>query len=193
MSKIEPQIKIDCIKRYIEGKTSQRIIADQLGVSLASVQQWISNYKSLGSDAFLIKGNKHYASDLKLSAVQDYLSGVGSQQVICEKYGIRSKSKLQQWIKKYNGHEGLKASGTGGHPIMTKGRKTTFHDRVEIVQYCIAHEHNYAETAEKYHVSYQQARNYTVKYESDGVEALKDNRGKRKLIVTGKQIGRAHV
>lgn len=37
---------------------------------------------------------------------------------------------------------------------MTKGRKTTFDERVEIVQYCIAHEHNYAKTAEKYQVSY---------------------------------------
>lgn len=63
---------------------------------------------------------------------------------------------------------------------MTKGRKTTFGERVEIVQYCIANNHNYAETSEKYQVSYQQARNYTVKYESVGVEALQDKRGKRK-------------
>ena len=63
---------------------------------------------------------------------------------------------------------------------MTKGRKTTFEERVEIVQYCIAHDRNYAEAAIKYQVSYQQARSYTVKYESGGVEALKDNRGKRK-------------
>ena len=40
---------------------------------------------------------------------------------------------------------------------MTKGRKTTFEERVEIVQYCIAHNHNYAETAENHRVSYQQA------------------------------------
>ena len=63
---------------------------------------------------------------------------------------------------------------------MTKGRKTTFDERVEIVQYCISHDHNYAETAEKYQISYQQARSYTVKYETGGVEALQDNRGKRK-------------
>lgn len=31
---------------------------------------------------------------------------------------------------------------------MTKGRKTTFDERVEIVQYCISHNHNYAETSE---------------------------------------------
>jgi transposase len=63
---------------------------------------------------------------------------------------------------------------------MTKGRKTTFNERVDIVQYCIAHEHNYAETSEKYQVSYQQARNYTTKYEANGIEALRDNRGKQK-------------
>ena len=95
-------------------------------------------------------------------------------------YQIRSGTQLKKWIKKYNGCEILKSSGTGGTLIMTKGRKTTFDERIEIVQYCIAHDHNYAETAEKYQVSYQQARNYTVKYESKGVEALKDNRGKRK-------------
>ena len=48
---------------------------------------------------------------------------------------------------------------------MTKGRKTTFDERVEIVQYCIAHDHNYAKTSEQFGISYQQARNYTIKYE----------------------------
>ena len=63
---------------------------------------------------------------------------------------------------------------------MTRGRKTTFDERVEIVQYCIAHDHNYAETAAKYNISYQQARNYTVKYEAGGIEALRDRRGRVK-------------
>lgn len=57
------------------------------------------------------------------------------QDDICKKYGIRSKSKLQIWIKKYNGHEELKASPAGGTVIMTKGRKTTFEERVEIASY----------------------------------------------------------
>ena len=110
----------------------------------------------------------------------DYLNGRDSQQEICQRYGIRSKSELQNWIKQYNGHEELKAFGTGGTVIMTKGRKTTFDERVEIVQYCIAHDHNYAETAAKYNVSYQQARSYTVKYEAGGIEALRDRRGRTK-------------
>lgn len=47
-----------------------------------------------------------------------------------------------------------------------------------MVQYCIAHDHNYAETAVKYGISYQQARSYTLKYEAGGLDALQDNRGK---------------
>ena len=44
----------------------------------------------------------------------------------------------------------------------------------------IVYNRNYTETTEKYQVSYQQARCYTVKYKTGGVEALKDRWGKRK-------------
>ncbi len=178
--KVSVEDKIYAVNLYLDGKESQRRIASMFDVSMASVQQWIRNYESMGADTFTLKGNKKYSKELKQQAVSDYLAGRGSQNDICKKYGIRSKSKLQMWIKKYNGHEKLKSSGTGGNIIMTKGRKTTFEERVEIVQYCIAHNRNYAETSMKYQVSYQQARNYTIKYESGGIEALKDNRGKRK-------------
>jgi transposase-like protein len=178
--KIHPEEKLSTVHRIIDGVETQRHAAQRLGVSLPSVQQWISIYKSDGEGAFLITGNKRYSKELKEQAVRDYLDGYGSQQEICQRYGIRSKSKLQRWIKKYNGHEELKASGTGGSTIMTKGRKTTFEERVEIVQYCISHGHNYAQTSETYGISYQQARNYTVKYESGGVDALQDRRGQTK-------------
>jgi len=170
--KIPAQDKIFAVKGYLDGLVSQQQIADEFEVSQASAQQWIFNYESMGEDVFFMTHNKRYSAELKLQAVQDYLSGSGSQTDVCKKYRIRSKDKLQKCILKYNGHEELKAFGTGGYTIMTKGRKTTFDERVEIVQYCIAHEHNYAETSEKYKVSYQQARNYTVKYETDGVEGL---------------------
>ena len=178
--KIEPEVKVAAVQAFLDGKSSQSAIADRLGISLASFQMWVKNYRSMGADAFSHNGNKHYSKELKEQAVQDYLSGLGSLQDICEKHKIPSTSQLRKWIKKYNGHEELKAFGTGGTVIMTKGRKTTFDERVEIVQYCIAHDHNYTETATKYEVSYQQARSYTVKYEEGGVEALRDRRGRSK-------------
>lgn len=177
---IRPDEKVLAVQKYLEGKISQGGIARQFNVSKTSVQQWIFNYQSMGSDIFFQKKSKHYSKGLKENAVLDYLSGKGSQEEICRRYGIRAKSKLQKWIQVYNGHGELKPSGTGGIQIMTKGRNTTFEERVEIAGYCIAHDHNYAATAEKYGVSYQQARSYTIKYEQHGVEGLEDKRGKRK-------------
>ncbi|BES65713.1 hypothetical protein SANA_26920 [Gottschalkiaceae bacterium SANA] len=63
---------------------------------------------------------------------------------------------------------------------MTKGRKTTLAERVQIVIHCIANDNNYKETSEKFEVSYQQVRNWVLKYEEKGLEGLEDRRGKRK-------------
>ncbi len=177
---LSDQEKISAVMKYHEGNTSQRKLAKQLKVSLATMQQWIRNYESMGKDAFFMKNYKSYSKELKLQAVHDYLDGQGSLNEICKKYGIRAKSKLQLWIKLYNDGEILKSSGMGGSAIMTKGRKTTFDERIEIVQYCITHDRNYAETAAKYKISYQQARSYLIKYEEYGVEGLRDGRGHRK-------------
>jgi len=176
--KIEPEVKVEAVQEFLDGRSYPSAIANRLGISLASFQMWVKNYKSMGANAFSHNGYKHYSKEFKEQAVKDYLSGVRSLQDICEIHKIPSTSILRKWIKKYNGHEELKSSGTGETVIMTKGRKTTFVERVEIVQYCIAHDHNYAETAVKYEVSYQQARSYTVKYEEGGVEALRDRRGR---------------
>lgn len=70
----------------------------------------------------------------------------------------------------------------GGIPIMTKGRKTTYEERVDIVKYCIEHQKNYAETARHFQVSYQQAYSWVTKYEKDGVESLQDKRGRKKSL-----------
>ena len=180
--KTVPEIMVNAVNNYLMGKDSPETIARRLGVDPSSVRQWIANYESMGQAAFIHNGNKHYSKELKEQAVKDYLFGKGSLLEICKKHKIKSTRQLRNWIKKYNGHETLKSSGTGGIAIMTQGRKTTFDERVEIVQYCITHDHNYAETSAKYNVSYQQARSYAVKYEIGGIEALRDRRGRTKPL-----------
>ena len=178
--KYSPEEKIKIVNRVIVGHQSISSVSLSYGISDTTLNGWIRNYQSIGSETFYNKGWAQRTSIEKELAVMDYLRGQGSLYDICKRYKISDTKTLRRWILKYNGHEKLKASGTGGSTIMTRGRKTTFEERVEIVQYCIASNHNYAETSEKYQVSYQQARNYTVKYELGGVEALQDNRGKRK-------------
>ena len=180
MSEITPEDKVYYCKQYTEGKMTQGYIARITGLAKASIYMWIKQYESMGADAFLHRGHKHYPIELKIQAVKDYLSGEDSQYGICKKYCIKSTTQLQKWILMYNGQGKIKSSGTGGATIMTKGRKTTFEERVQIVQYCISHDHNYAETAEEYQISYQQARSYTIKYEANGVDGLQDKRGRRK-------------
>jgi transposase-like protein len=179
-NKYSPDEKILIVKKVIEGKHSINSLATSYSLGYTTLKGWVRNYQSIGSDAFYTKGWTNRTIEVKEAAVLDYISGNGSLSVICKKHKISDTKTLRSWILKYNGHEKLKVSEIGGSTIMTSGRKTTFEERVEVVRYCIANNHNYAETSEKFHVSYQQARNYTVKYESGGVEALQDNRGKRK-------------
>lgn len=172
--------KLNAVYEYLNGNESINSIAHRLKIDFTSVKLWINKYKAMGEEGFSTNKNKHYSKSEKEQAVTAYLAGEGSLMEICNKFKIHSTTQLRRWIKKYNGHEELRASGTGGTVVMTKGRKTTFEERVEIASYCISHDYNYAETAEKFSISYQQARNYTVKYEKGGVDALLDNRGKRK-------------
>lgn len=81
----------------------------------------------------------------------------------------------------YNGHKELRpSSGRGSDIYMTKGRTTTYEERIEIVSYCIEHGNDYPATIEKYGVSYQQIYSWVRKYNEKGAEGLVDKRGKRK-------------
>lgn len=173
--------KLYAVKDYLEGRKSEGQIAKENNVVKASVKQWISLYQSMGESGLITSSkNNCYSEELIYAAVEEYLSGTASQLDICKKYSIRSRSQLSCWALKYNGHEKIKSSGTGGRSIMTKGRNTTFEERIEIVKYGIEHNRNYNETAQKFKVSYQQVRSWIVKYCESGVDSLLDRRGKSK-------------
>ncbi|ARF67340.1 transposase [Paenibacillus larvae subsp. pulvifaciens] len=180
-AKVSGSEKIAAVEKYLRGEDSLNHLASLLDVRHSSVRQWLQTYQSLGPNGLLqTSQNASYCAELKRIAVEDYLAGGGSHMDICKRYGIKSTCQLRDWILKYNGHEKLNTSRTGGAPIMTKGRTTTYDERVEIVRFCIEHQHNYAQTADKFQVSYQQVYSWTNKYLTSGVDALQDRRGKRK-------------
>lgn len=173
--------KVQAVLEYLNEDTSQRIVASKYGVSLASFQRWIRKYIAEGAEGLKLSvTKKKYSAELKYAAVLDYLSGITSQGEICKKYKISSETQLHRWILWYNGHNELKDSPSGGNKLMTKARKTTFDERIEIVKYCIANGKNYASTMEKYNVSYQQIYLWVRKYEEKGIDGLIDRRGKAK-------------
>ena len=182
-SKISHEIKIQIVEDYLAGKISLQSTAKKLGVNRTAVDGWIRKYKAFGREGLINKRyNSSYSSEIKTQAVIDYLDGKGSLDDICIKYKISAIGILQQWIKKYNGHKIFKSHSTKGDKLMTKGRKTTYEERFEIVSFCFANDHDYNLTANKFNVSYQQVYTWVKKYNKDGYNALVDRRGKNKAF-----------
>jgi len=176
-----PEEKIIAVESYLGCKVSQNELARIHSVRLATIQDWIRIYKTRGTIGFSPTTNtKKYPPELKHHAVEDYLSGVASQNDICAKYNISARSMLQKWILCYNSHGEFKQQSSEGAIYMAKGRKTTLDERIEIVGYCISNNKDYGKTINKYGVSYQQVYGWVKKYELDGIDGLDDKRGKRK-------------
>lgn len=63
---------------------------------------------------------------------------------------------------------------------MKRGRETTLEERIQIAKECISSGKKYGEMAQKYQVSYQQVRTWTLRFEEMGEAGLQDRRGHRK-------------
>jgi transposase len=146
-----------------------------------TLYNWVEIFEKDGANGFEdSRTRKAYTEELKEAAVRDYLSGKYSQYEIVRNYGISSRSVLQKWINKYNSHRDLKDTSKGRTSSMTKGRKTTWDERIQIVLDCLGNGKDYQKAAETYDVSYQQVYQWVNKYEDSGDEALKDKRGRKK-------------
>lgn len=170
--------RIQAVELVINQDESLSKVSKDFGVNYHTLDSWVYKYKEGGIDGLKESRTwKRYSKSLKLQAVQDYLSGEYSLRECCRKHGISDTKVLRQWIKRYTSGRAIKSTSKGTS-TMTKGRKTTHKERLEITQYCLAIDKNYQETAEKYQVSYQQVYQWVQKYEKDGSGGLIDRRGR---------------
>ena len=174
--------KLMVVHAYFSGEITVAGAAQRLKVSKRTIRDWIKWYESEGSEFFLPREqNSVYTATIKMQAVNDYLNGTGSMRAICRKYRIRSHTQLRNWIKLYNAHgDVISVKHPGGGSYMRKAKSTTIEERLQIAKESIASGKNYCELANKYNVSYQQVRTWTLRYEKLGVQGLEDRRGKRK-------------
>lgn len=180
--KLKVQEKIDLIRRCQTGELGKTEASRIAGVDLKTIYHWLARYEAEGESGFMAYSrNRVYTPEAKLNAVRDYLSGKGSQLEICKKYKIRNTHCLRGWIKVYNAHGDFSSRKySGGGSYMKQGRTTTQEERVQITKECIASGKNYGEIAQKYQVSYQQVRTWTLRFEELGEAGLEDRRGRRK-------------
>lgn len=180
-SKHSIEVKLQILHLFNEGEYSQSEICEKFSVSKKTIRRWKLKFDKAGVDGLIEStGWKTYSKELKINAVEDFLQKDLTVNEILEKYTISSDSILRTWVKKYTSHSELKDSGKGMSQSMTKGRKTTFEERIQIVDYCLKQQNDYQVTSEKYEVSYQQVYQWVKKFEAAGEEGLRDRRGRTK-------------
>ena len=161
--KYSAELKLKAVQDYLKGGGSLRDICHKYNIQdEKSLREWILWYNKTQSVYYtLFKCPRAYVRPRLTPHVSD-------------NYTIA----LRLW---YNGHREFKErSSAKGEIYMTKGRKTTQEERVEIVAFCIEHGKDYGLTIETYKVSYQQIYAWVRKYEEKGVQGLTDRRGKAK-------------
>ena len=180
-SKIDPVLKVDLVERYLRNEIGVMEAARLAGLSSHnSFSTWVSIYRNEGPSGLLDQDyNKNYPKELKLAAVTAYKNGEGSLSQLTERFGLRSKCQLRDWLKEYNTHGAIQSRTSGGGSYMRKARQTTSEERLEIVQDCLNNNKNYGAMALKYNCSYQQVRNWVLRYEKMGSAGLEDRRGRR--------------
>ncbi|WP_410982499.1 transposase [Bacillus cereus] len=66
-----------------------------------------------------------YSNELKIQAVESFLNGEGSQSAIAKKYGLKSRTQLIDWVRKYQETGGIsdsrgKSSGNRDFPPLER-------------------------------------------------------------------------
>ena len=84
-----------------------------------------------------IKGTKFqkYSLELKIEVVEKYLRGEGGQKKLTRDNGLKSRSQLRAWVKKYQAGE-LTVADVDKRGQGSKGRrKTKFTNKTEELEY----------------------------------------------------------
>lgn len=183
-SKYTSEQKVKACGEYLSGAKSASQIAKELKMTKSGkreIIEWSKKYHEIGAEAFIpTNKNSSYTKEFKLRVIQEYNSGLGSIESLANKYRIRSKSTLIEWISKYNRHEELQDYIPTLEVYTMKARKTTKEERIEIVKWCLDHNDDYKKTANTYNCSYTQVYQWVNKYKMDGEDGLIDRRGQCK-------------
>jgi transposase len=191
--------RIEIVNFVMEHGRDCQVAVKKYGVSYSQVIVWVRNFEKEGVEGLKFKWDKRPKKDKKFKknekngitfeqrleainfAVEQILDlGSGSEGIraASEKYGF-SYSQIYSWIVRFKkqGREGLR-DWHNRKPENRSARKTTFEERVEIVDYAMKHERGYQAAMGKYGVSRHQISLWVRKFKKEGIEGLKDGRGR---------------
>ena len=173
---IEEKAKL--LEECISGRMRQREAARRAGVTISSIQRWLSHYR-LGGKAALERSvqKRVYSEEIKRSAVEEYLSGQGSLLSVSGKYRISTPSLLLEWVRVYHRHN--KSHAEEEEAVMAKRRNYTLEERTEIVKEHLETGKSISELAAEHNLVYHLLYDWVKKYKEKGLSGLEDRRGQR--------------
>lgn len=161
----------------VESGTSPSSVGTSFNIKDDQIIQWVERYHRLGTKGLERAKTRHYPTELKLEIIKKYLAGNTSYPQLAREYQIPNCGIIYQWVNRYTSGKSLI---TTRRSVMKDGRKTTQLERIEIAQWIIANDMDYAGATRKFKVSYGQAYAWTKKLRQGGQAALADRRGKSK-------------
>lgn len=182
--KYSKELKLEIVRRYLKGESTSLLANEySLGGSTESgasrIRKWVCKYEQLGETAFdFLNYNNVYSKQLKETVVKEYLNGSTTYLELSNKYNISTDEIVRQWVLKYNQGIEIKDYNPKGDVYTMKSRKTTFEERIEIINYVLSHDNDYKGAADKYLVPYASVYQWVMKYKTVGEDGLKDNRGR---------------
>jgi len=96
MAKFTTEEKLNAIKSYLEGKESQKSIADSIGVNRAVFQNWLKQYEYNGEKAFE-KSYTSYNGQFKLNVLNYMYNNGTSPNEAAAIYNIPSAGMIRKW------------------------------------------------------------------------------------------------
>ena len=183
--KYSKEFKLELLKEHHEKGISYWKLGKLHGIEASIIRRWGYAYDAFGEEG-LEKHNSdlcNYSSEFKKKVVAEYLEGTISIQDLTYKHKILAPSTVRKWIKQYNNHEELTDSRKAGSYFMVKqikARKTTLEERIKIVEHCISNGNDYTTSAKEFNCSYGQVYSWVNKYNTNGIDGLKDGRGRSK-------------
>jgi transposase len=178
-------IRIFLINEIIKHGKTVTAVAKENKMNRGTLSDWVRKYKKSGPEALQPYRKKyHYTYQEKIAAVKHVVLDGYSIQGTVEEFNISSKAVLKAWIKNYNSQKELKTTGSGFSAMKSKksSKQTSIQERLEIVQYTIAHNNDYQLAIQKYGISYQQIYTWIRKYNEKGIQGLQDKRGRNQPI-----------
>ena len=189
-SKFSLQQKLRIIN---EAKTaSTKKVAKKFSVDAHTIRRWQRIFQYQGIDGLEnTHRNQNYSIEFKRELIVEFERSTDSLEDFALKHGLKSDRQLSDWIIQYNESK-LKAYTPRKRDSIMPGRKTTFEERLLIIEELIKHDINYNWAVDKYHVSYQQVYGWYQKYRKSGndPQSLRDRRGKAKPKAAWTEVDR---